>query len=203
MGNFLIDEMETGRVTKKLRARISLFFSYLTLPVCSVQHGAPCQGILYIAPCKLVNITVCLAILHHYPQWFSVRYDSETKMVREVSALVSQKLKLWIIHIKVPFYTNYLSLDKRLQCRPLIWIPFYPTTSLQMKCISVGYLKFAHYRKNIQNLESLSAVCLFNSSHPGLIWLLHCRTTQLVAPSGSNINKIVVWWGKKRITSWT
>lgn len=85
-----------------------------------------------------------------------------------------------------------------MQCRPLIWIPFYPTTSLQMKCISLGYLKFAHYRKNIQNLEPLSAVCLFNSSHPGLVWLFHCRITQLVAPSGSNINETVVWWGKKK-----
>lgn len=173
MGNFLIDEIETGRVTKKLRARISLFsFLSLTSPASSIQHGAPWQGILYIASHKLVNITVCLAILHHYPQWFSVRYDSETVMVWEVSGLVSQKLKLWIIHIKVPFYTNYLSLDKRLQCWPLIWIPFYPTTSLQMKCISLGHLKLsAPYSNNIQNLEPLSTISLFNSSHPRLVWL--------------------------------
>lgn len=203
MGNFLIDEMETGRVTKKLRARISLFsFLSLTLPACSVQCGAPCQGILYIAPHKLVNITVCLAILHHYPQWFSARYDSETEMVQEVSALVSQKLKLRIIHIKVQFYTNYLSLDKRLQCRPLIWIPFYPTTSLQMKCISLGHLKFAHYGKDIQNLEPLSAVCLFNLLPP---------RTRMTFPLQNNTISGSFWlqhqWNKdlmrkKRIKFW-
>lgn len=176
MGNFLIDEMETGRVTKKLRARISLFsFLALTLPTSSIQHGAPCQGILHIASRKLVNITVCLAILHHYPQWFTVRNDSETEMVWEVWGLLSQKLKLWIIHRKVPFYTNYLSLDKRLQCWPLIWIPFYPNyfTSDEMYQSWTFKVILAPYRKNIRNLEPLSAITLFNSSLPGLLRLFY------------------------------
>lgn len=140
------------------------FFSFpsLPLPASSIQHGAPCQGIFYLASHKLVNITFCLAILCHYPQRFTVRNDSETEMVWEVLGLLSQKLKLWIIHRKVPFYTNYLSLDKRLQRWPLIWIPFYPNYFTSDETYQSWTFKviLVPYRRTIQNLEPLLAIIL-------------------------------------------